>query len=302
MQLTVLSPTDKLPEVKFNYEELKTGLTESLKKYQGLVYTDDTIKDAKTDRATLNKLKTALAAKRIELKKMYLEPYAKAENQIKELEAMIDEPTQAIDKQVKAYEELLKEEKRAEIEKLYEKVISSDNKPLLTLDKIFDQKWLNKSTSMTQIEQAMEKQDKKVTSDLNAIHDMNTPHVNEMVAVYMDTLNISDVLRKKTELEKIQEQREEAERKRKEREEQARIEKERLAKEAETKPMYASESEDVIEEPEPVKEEPKAEQPQEEKQEEITVEIKFCVWVTEEQKILLRDFLKNNNIKYGAVK
>ena len=35
----VISPLKKMEAIKFNYEELKGGLQESLKKYQNLVYT-----------------------------------------------------------------------------------------------------------------------------------------------------------------------------------------------------------------------------------------------------------------------
>ena len=46
----------QLPEqILFNYEELKAELTEKVQHYETLVYTDDQIKEAKTDRALLLK-------------------------------------------------------------------------------------------------------------------------------------------------------------------------------------------------------------------------------------------------------
>ena len=43
-------------EIKWNNEELKAEIAEKVKDYKNLVYTDNQIKDAKADRARLNKL------------------------------------------------------------------------------------------------------------------------------------------------------------------------------------------------------------------------------------------------------
>ena len=47
-------------EIQFNFDEIKLEISEKLKKFENLVYTDDQVKDAKSDRASLNKLKKAL--------------------------------------------------------------------------------------------------------------------------------------------------------------------------------------------------------------------------------------------------
>lgn len=66
MQIEIYNPEDgqALPPVKWNYDELKQQLTEGLAAYKGRVYTDDTITQAKKDRAALNKLATAIDDKR----------------------------------------------------------------------------------------------------------------------------------------------------------------------------------------------------------------------------------------------
>lgn len=55
-----------IPEkIEFNYEQLKAELTEKVSLYETMVYTDDQIKQAKADKANLNKLKKALNDERI---------------------------------------------------------------------------------------------------------------------------------------------------------------------------------------------------------------------------------------------
>ena len=48
-------------EIGFNFEELKAELAERLDHYNGLVVTEDGIKEAKADRAKLNKLRKSVS-------------------------------------------------------------------------------------------------------------------------------------------------------------------------------------------------------------------------------------------------
>ena len=60
----------KIPErIEWNYEELKAEIAERVQTYETIVYTDETIKEAKADRANLRKLAKALNDERIRLEK-----------------------------------------------------------------------------------------------------------------------------------------------------------------------------------------------------------------------------------------
>src|SRR5574344_1172187 len=113
MELVITAPKNEkfANALTFNLEELKAELRQRLVKYGGLVVTVDAIKDAKADRATLNKLKSALNERRKEIKKQYLEPYMDFENKINELIKLIDEPCLLIDEQIKVFESSQKNEK-----------------------------------------------------------------------------------------------------------------------------------------------------------------------------------------------
>ena len=58
-----------------NFEEIKAFLAARLDAYRNLVYSEDSLKQAKADKATLNKLKKALDTRRKEIKAVYMEPY-----------------------------------------------------------------------------------------------------------------------------------------------------------------------------------------------------------------------------------
>lgn len=138
----------QLPEViSFNFEELKTELTDKVHLYETLVYTDEQIKEAKEDRASLNKLKKALNDERIRREKEYMLPFSRFKEQIAELIKIIDKASGAVDTQVKAFEEKQKEERRKNIQEFFDDIelLSFD---WLKLEQIFDERWLNASVTM----------------------------------------------------------------------------------------------------------------------------------------------------------
>ena len=62
MELKIYNPTmdNALKHIDWNFEELKKEVTEKANMYKSLVYTDENIKEAKADRAALNKFSKAL--------------------------------------------------------------------------------------------------------------------------------------------------------------------------------------------------------------------------------------------------
>ena len=61
MELKILSPQEGgfVKEIRWNNEELKAEIAEKMQEYKSLAFTEETIKEAKADRAKLNKLRTA---------------------------------------------------------------------------------------------------------------------------------------------------------------------------------------------------------------------------------------------------
>ena len=158
-----------LPVIGFNYDELKAELAERLQHYNGLVVTEDTIKDAKTDRANLNKLRTAIDTRRKEVKKAYMVPFNNFEAQCKELTALIDEPIKVIDYQLNEFDERRKQEKLKQVIDEYEILIPDAQKDIIPFDRIFDKRWLNSTMSILKVQDALRDWSKRVGADLIAM-------------------------------------------------------------------------------------------------------------------------------------
>lgn len=205
MEFQLISPQTFVEAIKFNYDDLHNWITEQTEKYNNLVYTDDNIKEAKEDRAKLNRFRDNLDNARKDVKKQYLEPYNVFESDVKKLLAIIDEPLNAIDKHVKDYEEKKKADKKAQIEE-YFNLYAGDLKQFLTLDKIFNQKWLNASVSIKSVKEEINNILLKINEDFKTIKDLKSEWEVNLIDKYFETLDIGAALREQKRLETLKEQ------------------------------------------------------------------------------------------------
>lgn len=269
--------------IEFNFEELKKEITDKAELYKNMVYTDDTIKEAKADKATLNKFITALEDKRKEVKKQCLQPYEEFEKQIKELVVIVDEPVKLINQQVKAYEDKKKADKLEKIKEFWESTTHPD---WLTCKAIFDQKWLKATTSMKKVQEAIVERLEQVALDLNTLESL-PEFAFEAVETYKNTLDVNRAIAEGQRLADIQRRKQEAEAAKA-------AEKEKKAAEAE-KQQAAQHDPVVTEEKTPP-------QPVEEPQTEAAASwIRFEACMTVEQAMKLKQFFEVEGISFRAI-
>lgn len=258
-----------LAPIQFNYEDIKKWVTEKAKEYKSLVYTEETIATAKTDRATLNKVAKAINDEKIRIKKEVLKPFEDFENKCKELQGIITDASGSIDAQVKAFEEKEQNEKKVAIKSVFDAYIG-DYKDLIMFDLIFNQRWLNKTYTMKKIEEEINHLVVKTSDDIKVLEGQIKDEIilKQVQAFYFSHIADSDclssslkygmnVIENNKKLEELKQQQE-------------------------------------------ARKEVKAPIVEQTVQEKLQV-VDFRVWVTQEQKMKIRDFLIQNNIKYGKV-
>ena len=288
MELKILSPQEGgfVKEIRWNNEELKAEIAEKMQEYKSLAFTEETIKEAKADRAKLNKLRTAFEDERKRIKKLCMAPYDEFEKQVKELIALIDEPIQLIDSQIKEVEQKRREEKRQKIEELFACI---GFQTFVTLDKIWDDKWLNASVTLGKIEGQMKSRMYQIGNDVLTIQ--NLPEFSfEAMEVYKKTLDLTMAIQEGQRLSEIQKRKAayEEEQRRKAAEAQNRAQ----AIQAETPPAQLEKGR---------AEELEGAAQQEERQEAQVFKMDFRVWGTKDQLMGLRQYLIDNKIKFGKV-
>ena len=182
----------QIPEQpSFNYEELKEMLLQKASHYEAIVYTEDQIKDAKADRANLNRLKKALNDERIKREKEYMENFNVFKKQINEIISIIDKPCAAIDKQVKEFEDRQKADKYEKIFAIWADLLQSDKIPeAITFNHLYNEKWLNASVSMKSIQEEITAKLDQIVKDLVVIENLPS-YAFEAKDVYINTLDLS---------------------------------------------------------------------------------------------------------------
>lgn len=290
LELKIFSPQENgfVPEIKWNNEELKAAIAEKMEEYKGLVFTEETISEGKKDRANLNKLRGAIDDERKRVKKLCMEPCNRFEKEVKEVLALVDEQISAIDVQIKEVEQIRKEEKRKAVQELFESI---GFQKFVTLEMIWDEKWLNASVTLSKVENQMKETMYRIGEEVGTISRL--PEFSfEAMEVYKKTLDLTQAIKKGQELADIQKRKEEALARQKAEEERRKAEEAAAGKESEN-PEEAADTHDA---------------PKKAEENDYTrvvsapvMRIDFRVWGTKEQILALRDYMKQNNLKFGKV-
>lgn len=186
----------------WDFPMIKAELQRRLDTYASIVYTDESIKDAKNDRATLNKVKKAIDDARKAYKAKCLAPYEALEPQIKELLDLVEGQKNLIDGTVKDFEERQREAKEQEVKKYYDrKAVSLVGYADALYPKLFDKKWVNASKTKAKYEEEVQAAINGAAADIKAIQALNSPFVDTLFEVYVDTLSMDQVQAKQKELE-----------------------------------------------------------------------------------------------------
>ena len=171
LELKILSPSEEgfVKEIIWNADEISAAVAEKMSFYKGLVYSDDQIIEAKKDRAALNKFVAALKAKDREIKKLCLQPYEEFHAKMLQIIAQVEEPAALIDKQVKEYEDAQRAEKLEAIREMFN---AKGFQPWVTLERIINDSWLNKSYSLKKVEAELSSIQHSIGEDILVINQM----------------------------------------------------------------------------------------------------------------------------------
>ena len=188
----------------------------SLKEYYGtLVFNDDQLKEAKDERASINKLVKSIADYRKNIVAEFKKPIEQFEATAKETEKILKETSDFVDVQVKKFENKEKEKKREEIEKIYNTQIE-ELKDVISINQLFNDKWLNKGTTLQSIEDEMKSKLAGIRSGLKAIEELHSEFELEIKNTYLQDFDLSKAIIKnnqlkeqKKRLSKVEEKKEE---------------------------------------------------------------------------------------------
>lgn len=187
-----------------NFQELKHALEQQLDIYKNLVYSADSIKTAKKDKADLNKLKKAIDDKRKEIKKVYMQPYTEVEAQAKELIALIDEPLALISGFIEREEAEEKETRRKDVAAYFYQnaaALGDLAESIFANPAFYDPKWDNKSTTVKAYQASVVEKINATAIDISTIRATGGKHTAALLERYFQTFSTRGLSEYKASLE-----------------------------------------------------------------------------------------------------
>lgn len=172
------------------YEELKKQATQLASQIRTIEVSDDNVKLSKKLLASVNKRLKELEDKRIDIKKMMLEPYMHFEGQVKEIVQIVKDADSHVRNQVKQLEEQERDQKHYALQDIFDK-----RKQMYSFGDLLDftnhflqQRHLNKTVSIDAVEKEMVQFLEQHQKDLKVIEKMDSSS-----ALYTHYLNCLDL-------------------------------------------------------------------------------------------------------------
>lgn len=191
-------------KVVTNAKELLANIDEGLKSYNYVV-TTNTYEQAKKDRATLNKVVKMVSDERKRIENDLFSEWKSDKADIMSIEKKIKEYSDSLGEGIKSMDEEEKLEKKKQIEELWSN-ISNDK---FRFDLVFDEKYLNKSTSAKSIEEDLQKK-YKIACEHEGFMDTFLPEdefeAEQVKEVFYNTLDLTRAKVKADDLKRLREQ------------------------------------------------------------------------------------------------
>lgn len=192
-ELTVRVEHPELPAIRWNEAEVQQNLTEMLAAYTGRVYTPDTIKDAKADRAAVNKLDKQLADAARSAKAFYMKPLEEFLQSAKQMQGQCKQVSGAIDTQVKAVEEAERQDKQDALQAVYTDCIG-ELRELIPFDRLLVPQWLNKTYDLAKASRELRKSVETRREELRLIRETCGEDSEACTTEYLRDLNLNAAL------------------------------------------------------------------------------------------------------------
>lgn len=206
LQLVVNEQT--LGTLKTNAEQIRDLVKNAAGQYKAENYSEGNIDVAKADKTKLNKAKKALNDERIRLEKAFNAPFEEFKAIVNEAVGYITEAVAQIDIVIKDVDEKTKKQKREECEKVAEKCGLEEVG--IKLDLIWNDKWLNKSTSLKAVEKEINERIAQFKADLDTLKSFAEDY-DTLVVRYKEKLDLNATVAYANQLKEAREARKAAE-------------------------------------------------------------------------------------------
>ncbi|RNM30677.1 DUF1351 domain-containing protein [Absicoccus porci] len=161
MEFTLVPSIGEDGHIKTNASELLKEIEKPLQKYNYVV-TEETYSQAKTDRASLNKIATRISDERKRIENDVFKNWIQDKKDIMEVEKKIKASSAKLGEGITAIDDKEKQEKEQRIIDKWNEEVGE----LYNIQALWNKKWLNKSYSFADIEKDIAKAKEKIDKDI----------------------------------------------------------------------------------------------------------------------------------------
>lgn len=175
------------------YDNLIAQANEVAEYLKTLEVNEDNIKENKKILAKANKAIKELNDRRIKIKMAILEPYDDFAKKVKNIERIVKEADELVRSQVRDLEEKEREEKKAQIQEIWDKRIGAyEYAKVMTFGDFLESKHLNKTTTLKKVEDEMVETLEKWEKDLKLLSGME--EAKDLIRVYSFTQDVAEAM------------------------------------------------------------------------------------------------------------
>lgn len=268
-------------EIETNFEQVDAYLTEAMAPYTTMAVTEDGIRDAKATLAKLRKLRDAINAQKIAVKREWMRPYTDYERKAKTLMGRVDAGIENLDGQIKGFETDRIEKRKADLEALFREQ-SETVHSLADFERLWEQHphWQKKTMAVEACKEELLGIAEQIERDYALILRMDPAHTAALLEHYKEHRSLALALALSERL--------------KDRDEET-----RKATERKTEEQFRQEEPEEPEEDAPDTGTQFIRPAEDDKP--LTVHLAFQMDVTPEQASALKRFLTANGIKYKRI-
>lgn len=196
----------KPAEIEFNHKDIMKELDNTLKRYKGVIHTEETTTALRKDLASLRRAKKSVNRFRIDRKNEMLKPIQAFEEKTKEIESKIEEVEFPLSEQDKKFEEERRASKLITVKEIRDKVFNDVGLEDMSVEVItIEDSYLTKTKTLIKIEEEMLQQANEIKQAIETkkaneqiitltVESLNTANeLNLSVSPYLSQLELYDV-------------------------------------------------------------------------------------------------------------
>ena len=197
-----------ISEIEDNIQEVQSYALDLAKYYENVIFTEENLKEAKIEKADVNKFKKKVSDFRKEITKRWNEPLQKFVDTAKITESILSDTYDTINKQINVYEDEKLTIKNNEVKEYFDELATKEQIDFIDYSRANINVTL--TASMKSLKEKVKEFIDKIVEDLNLINTQE--YVDEILIEYKKDLNVSkaicDVKDRHIALEKAKEEKE----------------------------------------------------------------------------------------------